>query len=188
MSIFATSDTHFGHENIIKYCKRPFKSLIEMDETLIKNWNSVVRPEDTIYHGGDFAFYKDQRKTRYLLTRLNGIKRLVLGNHDKYLEPETLAMFDAVYPYHELEVPDDTHPRGKQLIVLLHYAMRVWNKSHHGSWHLFGHSHGTLADDKHSLSIDVGSDCHNYFPISYQQIKAIMAKKVFKPIDRHGED
>jgi calcineurin-like phosphoesterase family protein len=198
MSTFFTSDTHFGHTNIIKYCIRPFlfdpskgfddprnRDVDFMDETLIKNWNSVVQPNDTVYHLGDFAFYRDQRKTRNVLRRLNGNKILIRGNHDEYLEPETLQMFGSVHYYHEISVPDKDV--GKQKIVLLHYGMRVWNKSHRGSWQLYGHSHGTLPDDPSSLSFDVGTDCHGYTPISYEQVKKIMAKKTFKPIDHHGE-
>ncbi len=196
MSVYFTSDTHFGHSNIIKYCNRPFlidpsrgpddprnRDVDLMDETLIKNWNYVVSPNDTIYHIGDFAFYKDQRQTQNLLRRLNGAKILIRGNHDKYLEPETLRMFHGVHSYYELTVPDKDV--GKQKIILLHYAMRVWDKSHHGSWHLYGHSHGTLPDDPTSLSIDVGTDCHGFTPISYEQVKKIMSKKTFKPIDGH---
>jgi calcineurin-like phosphoesterase family protein len=74
-----------------------------------------------------------------------------------------------------------------QDITLCHYALRVFNKSHHGSWHLYGHSHGTLPDDPNSLSFDVGVDCHNYFPISLDQVKKIMSKKTWKPIDHHGK-
>lgn len=200
MSIYFTSDTHFGHINIIKYCNRPFLfdyeldkdrlydqqniDVEKMDETLIKNWNAVVTAQDTIYHLGDFAFYKDQKKTRNVIRRLNGNKVLILGNHDKYLEPETLKMFNSVHLYYELNVPDEDV--GKQMIVLCHYAMRVWNKSHHGSWMLFGHSHGTLPDEPNSLSLDVGSDCYGYTPISYDRIKKLMSKKTFQPVDRHN--
>ena len=201
MSVYFTSDTHFGHSNIIKYCQRPFLfdpgldkdrlydprnlDVDHMDEIMIKNWNSVVQSHDTIYHLGDFAFYKDQRKTRNVIRRLNGNKILIRGNHDKYLEPETLQMFNSVHSYYEFSVPDKD--AGKQMIVLLHYSMNVWNRSHRGSWHLFGHSHGTLQDNPNSLSFDVGSDCHGFTPISYEQVKKIMSKKTFKPIDHHGE-
>lgn len=189
-NIFFTSDTHWGHANIIKYCGRPFKSIAEMDDTLIKNWNHVVKPGDTVYHLGDFAFYKDQKQTRNVIRALNGNIVLIRGNHDKYLEPETLQAFGSVHPYYELKVHDKDSSRGKQMIILLHFAMRVWDKSHHGSWHLYGHSHGTLKDknyDNNSLSFDVGTDCHGFTPISYDRVKQIMKTRNFKPIDHHGE-
>ncbi len=188
MGIFITSDTHYGHANIIKYSNRPYKSVEEMDAALIANFNSVVGANDTTYLTGDFAFYKNQEHTRAVIKALNGSKVLVLGNHDKYLEPETLAEFSSVHNYLEINVPDADHPRGKQMIVLFHFPMVVWNKSHHSSWSLFGHCHGTLPDNPNSLSIDVGVDCHNYKPISYDQVKAIMVKKTFKPIDGHDRN
>lgn len=198
-NIWFTSDPHYGHRNIIKYSHRPFlfdkqKGFVDqnldvnaMDEALIQNHNSVVKPQDRVYFLGDFAFYKDQRKTIDVLRRLNGSKVLVCGNHDEYLSDDVLAMFSSVHDYLEINVPDKDNSRGKQKIVLLHYSMNVWNKSHHSSWHLFGHSHGSLADNPNSLSFDVGVDSHNYTPISYDQVKMIMAKKTFKPIDHHGE-
>lgn len=76
--IWVTSDTHFGHKNIIKYCNRPFKDELEMNEVLIENWNKVVKPQDKVYHLGDVFFGKSGQ----VLHRLNGQKRLVLGNHD----------------------------------------------------------------------------------------------------------
>lgn len=185
MSVYFVSDSHFGHSRIIQYCNRPFSSVDHMDETLIKNWNNVVKPSDFVYHLGDFAFYRDQKQTRNVIRSLNGNIVLIRGNHDEYLEPETLKLFNSVHSYYELNIPDKDIPRGKQKIVLLHFAMRVWNKSHHGSWHLYGHSHGTLPDDKHSLSFDVGVDCHNFTPISYEQVKQIMKTKTFKPVDHH---
>jgi calcineurin-like phosphoesterase family protein len=66
--------------------------------------------------------------------------------------------------------------------------MRVWNHSHHGSWHLFGHSHGTLTDDTDSLSLDVGVDCWGYSPVSMEQLDAKMATKTFKPVDHHDDE
>lgn len=82
--VFITSDTHFGHTNIIKYCNRPFTSAEEMDEQLIKNWNSVVGPDDVVIHCGDFALYHDKEKIAEVVQRLNGRKILILGNHDHH--------------------------------------------------------------------------------------------------------
>jgi hypothetical protein len=74
----------------------------------------------------------------------------------------------------------------EERIILAHYAFRVWDRSHHGSWNLYGHSHGTLPDDPHARAIDVGIDCHNYYPIEFDQVKEIMDKKLWQPIDHHG--
>lgn len=166
MTIFFTGDTHFSHAKIIKYCKRPYSSVQEMDEMLIKNWNDVVTPSDTVYHLGDFAF--NNNPTKYLV-RLNGQKFLIKGNHDK--KPVQVCHgWQQVTDYKEIKIEGQT-------IILFHYAMRTWNKASHGSWSLYGHSHGTLLDDPTLLSIDVGVDSHGYHPISFEKVKALMAMK-----------
>ena len=78
--IYFTSDTHFGHKNIIKYCKRPFKDTYLMNQQLIKNWNSVISPDDLVYHLGDFAFGGIKK----YLPELNGEIILIRGNHDRH--------------------------------------------------------------------------------------------------------
>lgn len=83
-------------------------------------------------------------------------------------------------------VPPDSNNGVAQRIVLCHYAMRVWDQSHYGTWHLHGHSHGTLPDIKEMLSCDVGVDCWNFTPVSMEQLNAHMAKKIWKPVDHHG--
>lgn len=82
--IWVTSDTHFGHENIIKYSNRPFHDVTDMDETLIHNWNMLVQPGDKVYHLGDVWMGSGER-AYHNLRRLNGKKRLILGNHDNPL-------------------------------------------------------------------------------------------------------
>jgi len=79
---YFTSDTHFGHGNIIKYCNRPFADAGEMDRVIIQNWNETVKPEDTIYHLGD-AFFTSPERAKHILSNLNGHKILILGNHDR---------------------------------------------------------------------------------------------------------
>ena len=169
MKTFFTSDTHFNHVNIIKYCNRPYKTVKRMNNALIKNWNSVVGKDDIDIEipeleSFDFDSY---------FNKLNGKIILIEGNHDR----NALKYKNRFYEYHTgyIEVNVEGWP-----IVLSHYAMKVWNNSHHGAFHLYGHSHGTLPDDIESLSFDVGVDCHNYTPIDIQQIENIMRKKTPK--------
>lgn len=177
--IYFTSDTHFGHYNIIKHCNRPW-SKEEHDEKLIETWNSVVGKRDTVYHLGDFAMFKavsgkGDRMKAYRRTRmaLNGKIHLVLGNHDK-MSQDTYSCFSDVYPgLKEIRV-------NKQKITLCHYPMRSWNCSVHGAWHLFGHVHGRMENTNTGLSLDVGVDVPDweYKPVSFEQIQEKMKKKM----------
>lgn len=87
-NMWLTSDTHFSHYNIIRYCDRPFASAEEMDEALVAYWNDTVRPEDSVYHLGDVTIIRgnrvQQEKMAHIIRRLNGHKRLILGNHDHF--------------------------------------------------------------------------------------------------------
>ena len=177
MTTWFTSDTHFGHTNIIKYNNRPFQTRNDMDLQLIANWNSVVAKDDTVYHLGDFCFCTEQ-EGQAILDSLKGKKHLISGNHDKVAKK--LVGWESIQPM--LEVSID----GK-LIILCHYALRVWNKSHHGSWHLYGHSHGSLPDDPNSLSFDAGVDCHNYQMLNMDAVRRIMKTKTWKAVDHHAQ-
>jgi calcineurin-like phosphoesterase family protein len=159
--IWFTADTHFGHRNIISHCNRPFQSVEEMDETLIKNWNSVVGVKDTVYVVGDFSL--DARKVNYYLGRLNGSQKfLVMGNHDDVKKEHTWSY---VFDVKGIRIEKD-------YIWLAHYGHRVWNKSHHGSYHFYGHSHGTLTP--YGKSCDVGVDCWNYTPVNFERLKTYL--------------
>lgn len=95
---WVSSDHHFGHSKIIEYCNRPFHNVHEMDEEMIARWNAVVKPEDTIYHLGDFAFFKGGPDVLKDITRrLNGYKIMVMGNHDKRKGIMEEGGFDEVY-------------------------------------------------------------------------------------------
>jgi len=187
--IFFTSDHHFGHKNIIKYSKRPFEDVDHMTEELIRMWNEKVPPKANVFHLGDL-FLCDRYKAMKILNRLNGKIHHIIGNHDKWhrnAELKERCIWNK--HYYELSVHDEDALRGnKQKIVLMHYAMRVWNKSHHGNWQLYGHSHGSLPDDPNAKAFDVGVDCHNYAPISYNEVKKIMSTKEFISVDHHGRD
>ena len=190
MTTFFESDLHLGHANIISHGGRPFSSVEEMNETIIERHNAVVRPNDKVYNLGDLIWWGTPlEEARKLVSRLNGNISICWGNHDKVTKQLQGAynLFKKCGDILEIVVPDRGAHKGRQPIVLCHYAMRVWNCSHYGAYHLYGHSHTSLKDDPHSLSMDVGCVGHDYRPYSYEEIKEIMSKKDFTPIDRHGE-
>lgn len=193
MSYWFSADLHFDHKNVITYANRPFRNAAGdpdvdlMNETLVERWNARVTPGDIIYLIGDFFLGKDKRRAVEFIERLQGQKFLVFGNHDKVLRknPDFLKHFIWAKDFAEIVIPDP-EAGGGQVITLCHYAMKVWNKSHHGSWQLYGHSHGSLQDDPHRRQLDVGVDCWDYAPVSYEQIKERIKGKQWKPIDHHG--
>lgn len=143
-----------------------------MNKELIRRWNEVVKPEDTVYHLGDFAFSRPD-KTNEIASQLNGTKFIVLGNHDK----DAPINFKRVEQCHELY-------DFNQKVVLCHYGLRVWNRSHHGSLLLYGHSHGSLPGN--SQSLDVGVDCWDYYPVNLPTIMKRMATlPSYKSEDHH---
>ena len=178
-NIFFTSDHHFGHKNIIKFSNRPFSSVEEMDETMIQRWNEKIGPDDEVYHLGDVSFHSPGNLKK-ILYRLNGKIYLIKGNHEK---PAMAChfRFEWVKDYFELVIQDEEFKKGHQKLILFHYAQRVWNAGHYGTYHLYGHSHGNLPDDPKSLSFDVGVDCHNFYPLSYEEVKGIMKQKEWVP-------
>lgn len=177
MTTFFTADTHFGHDNIIKYCKRPFASSFEMDETLVSNWNAVVKPGDTVHHLGDFAFGRAAtgEYISKLAKRLHGSVHLIHGNHEKVARGMKW-FFASMKDYDEIEI-------NGQRIVLFHYGMRVWHHDYKGVWHLYGHSHGLLPAMNKSL--DIGVDCWNFSPVSFEQLKLTMDAR---PLGKHFEE
>lgn len=170
-----TADHHFAHENIIRFCDRPFKTVMEMDGLLIWNWNKVVGDDDTVYHLGDFTL-GDIHCAIDCFMELSGRLKIVPGSHDgRWLA----GMVDGLTTYSghpveilpplvSLEFPELGDGKHPQVIVLCHYAMRVWDRSHYGAWHLYGHSHGKLPG--HGKSFDVGVDCTDFTPISLEQV------------------
>jgi len=184
-NIWFISDTHWSHGNIIKFSERPYQDVVEMNKALTDNWNEVVKPQDEVYHLGDFAFTSHQ-SIKNIVFSLNGRKHLVYGNHDKEIlkkREEFLSMpngFISIEPYREIKV-------GEQMICLFHYGCRVWNKAHYGSWMLYGHSHGSLPP--YGKSVDVGVDAkfiHNeYRPTHFEEIQLFMERQSYQG-DRNG--
>lgn len=189
MTILFTSDTHFGHENVIKYSKRPFADKHEMNEALIRNWNAMVKPDDTIYHLGDVCFMgvTEAQKT---FDRLNGKIHLIYGNHDQVIKKNKSlqARFETICEYYELNIPDASCERGSQKIVLCHFPMISWNKMGRGAIMLHGHCHGNLKYPFVGRILDVGVDVHNQTPITYDQVKKHMNKITPEFLDHHGAD
>ena len=163
---FFTSDTHFNHANILKFCpdSRLFSKIEEMNEGLVKNWNSVVSPSDTIWHLGDVMW------GQFDINRLNGEKHLIIGNHDNF--NLLRGFFKSIQPYHELK---GMIPKTRAL-ALMHYPIESWNGKYHGSIHLHGHTHNTL-DNSGLLRFDVGVDCWEMKPISIEDVLALVPKR-----------
>ena len=165
--IWFTSDTHFGHDKIRSHSKRPFGSVEEMDEALIRNWNAVVMPGDTVWHLGDFSFRAHAHPESYR-QRLNGHIHIIWGNHDEETEKEYRKGRVGFASAQEVKYLRHEGDR----FFLSHYAHRVWRNSHHGSYHLYGHSHWMIAD--YHRSMDVGVDPNHYTPIPLTMVKKLL--------------
>lgn len=147
-----------------------------MDEYIISLQNDTVGEKDNFYFLGDFCF--DRRRTEWYLQRLKGNLFFIKGNHDK---KDTIKLYQK-YGTYLGEQYSGLNINGTH-IVLNHFAMSVWDRSHHGSWHLFGHSHGSYKP--HGLSIDVGCMLHQYKPLEYEEIFDIMTTKRIEQLDHH---
>lgn len=158
-----------------------------MNEALVANWNNRVGADDLVYHLGDVAFTRDTGKLKHVLSRLNGEKHLVLGNHDFRMIDVLRPYFASINQMLHVEVPDLMALHGKRSITLCHFPMKRWHKSHYGAWHLYGHCHGSLPESGDELCCDVGVDCRGFAPVSFEEIAAIMAQRRFEPIrNRNG--
>ena len=183
--IWFTSDLHFGHQNIIRFCKRPWKTTEDMDWNLIQNWNSVVKPDDLVFNLGDFAFATNAR-WKELLSQLNGHHYLILGNHDitRWPGDKIMELFEGVSHQMILKIDGRT-------VYLNHYPYLcfggAWREPKSAVYQLFGHVHsnpncGGMDTDRlvnlFPYQYDVGVDNNNYTPISWQQVQEIIQKQV----------
>jgi len=159
LGLFFTSDSHFGHDNIRKFCKRPFEDLHDMHKNFTENWNNVVGENSIVVHAGDLSLTTNFE--RYI-EQLNGNIILVQGNHDNVKESQ-LHHFDLVCDLLDLTIDK------KYFVTVCHYPMLSWNKSHHGAWQLHGHTH-TSENDIRDFRMSVGVDANNYTPISWEDI------------------
>jgi calcineurin-like phosphoesterase family protein len=174
---FITADEHYGHKNIITFCNRPFSSTEEMRETLIERHNKKV-PNKKSYltiHAGDMFWQTlTESEASEIMDRLNGRHAFLFGNHDELMErsPLTRGWFEWVRGTNKENTSHSIH-FDKHLIVISHFAQRVWQSSHKGSWHVFGHSHQEL--EPLGRSFDIGVEGHNYEPWSLEEIARRMA-------------
>lgn len=157
---FLTSDLHFFHENVIKFCNRPFGSVEHMNDTLIKNWNTVVSEKDHVWVLGDISF-GSPIQTAGVLEQLKGIKHLIVGNHDrkgsaqKLFDKHWQLFFVDKHDYFRLKV--DGHKA-----VLCHFPFSSWER---GYVNLHGHLHSLAGYKNKWLQYDVGVDANNYTPL-----------------------
>ena len=178
VNVFWTSDHHFMHKNVIEYCSRPFKSIDEMNSTMIKNWNSVVAKDDIVFHVGDFCF-GGMTTWNYLLDSLNGKKYLIAGNHDRSIPSDKFINVQQMF---NIRIMGDDEIKDGQRITVCHYPMLSWYQSHRGSWQLYGHSHGNFHNKRTGTKtspnqLDIGVDVHDFTPIDYNEVKIIITQQ-----------
>ena len=185
-NILFTSDTHFNHTNIIKYCNRPFVDADEMNECLIENWNAVVDKDDVVFHLGDFAF-GDPHKAAEIANRLNGKKYLVIGNHDWKLLANSQEFNDCF----EMATPQLRIIINGTRVWMNHFPFLTFEGAWRGTdaaWNLFGHVHSgkhqTTGLDIVRLNVllptqyDVGVDNNNYTPVSWHKLSDIIHEQM----------
>lgn len=165
---FFVSDTHFGHDNIIKFVGengsriRPFDSVEEMDELLVKNWNEIVRPQDRIYHLGDVVM---NHKHMPIMSRLNGKKVLIKGNHDIFKLDVYTPYFEDIRAYKVLP---------KHGIICSHIPVHESQLEHRFKWNVHGHTHEKFVKGRDGMIdlryINVCVETTHWRPLSLEHI------------------
>lgn len=177
--VWFTSDLHFWHKNICKYCDRPYESIEEMNEAIIANWNSVVKEDDVVFVLGDLGFCGIE-KLRHLMSQLKGKIFLIQGNHDSDKVVDKLYEEGLIKDYFKLLevtiINDEECPN--QQLTLCHFPMIDWYNKEKGAWMIHGHQHQLpetpSCSPKH---YDVGLDKNGMTPISFEQLKINITKQ-----------
>lgn len=176
------SDFHFGHANIQKYCpltRGHYQGVSDMDQSMIRDWNALVSPEDEVYMLGDVAF-SNAEKAVAILKQLNGRKILVEGNHDKknLRDRDFRACFERIHSYLDMN-----HNGVK--IIMCHYPFAEWDQMHRGSVHFYGHLHQNTVDNNRYRARNVGMDCTGQILILLEDAIADALKGEIK--QHHGD-
>jgi calcineurin-like phosphoesterase family protein len=171
--VWFTSDLHFWHKNICKYCNRPYETIEEMNQGIIDNWNSIVKEDDTVFVLGDLGFCGIE-KLRPLMSQLKGRIILIQGNHDSDYVISTLYHEKIINNFDRLMsitiIGDEECPN--QELTLCHFPMIDWYNKEKGSWMIHGHQHQLPKTPSCSAAhYDVGVDKNNWTPISFEQLK-----------------
>lgn len=156
------SDLHYGHEKIIKFCKRPFENVSEMNDHIVERWNATVKDRDEVFILGDIAIRKHHG--REFLERTRGRKHLVIGNHDE-------QFVNAYAPFLESVSHIRMYKERGYKVVLCHYPLFRWSCQEKGASHLHGHVHGSVTNPNERC-MDVAPDAmnHRYEPVSFEEI------------------
>lgn len=173
MKVFYIADTHFGHENILKLCNRPFKDIEEMNRQLILNWNSRVTDNDLVYIVGDFSFRGNEDRTLSILKSLKGKKVLIVGNHDnKNLKSSDFRKyFIEITP---MKTIFDNSVGEK--VVLCHYPIIEWEGYFRGSYLVYGHIHNNVTNNAYKCMKDIdkalnaGVDINYFMPVTLPEL------------------
>ena len=171
--IFYIADLHLGHYNILKYDKRPFTSVKEMDQTIINNWNKKVNDSDDIYIIGDVCFGNDPES---YIKQLKGKKHLIIGNHDKEVLKKCRSYFISIDYYKKIY-------DNNKAIILCHYPMAEWDGMFRQTYHIYGHIHNALNDTYYiiknrNLAFNAGCMINNYVPVTLNEL--IQNNQTFK--------
>lgn len=158
--IYVISDLHLNHVNIIKYCNRPFSTVDEMNHTLIKNWNDVIKPDDIVYFLGDFCLGPKEAFIRFT-SCLNGHKHFIIGNHDHISKTQILkAGWESVQ--YQLNIGYNS-----QSIQLQHHPNTDIPRDR---LLIYGHVHDKIADNIPHLSYCACVEQNDYKPVSLDYI------------------
>lgn len=169
--IWLISDTHFGHDNIIRYCNRPFENSYYMNQCIRDNWNQTIKPQDIVYHLGDVYMGKNWtggETIEQFLKSLHGHKRLLLGNHDDGKDQTLQKVFEKINIWRMF-------PEFK--LMLTHVPIHAGSFRHKCELNIHGHTHDNdvllenMHPDKRYVNICVEKT--NYFPISIDSLKVV---------------